>query len=899
MKSTDRTTAGILSCVLMATLSLLGSQRAGSYQFSDWLLEHQVDPSVWLPQQSAAGDDTPNFSRYAFRAAPDADPAGFMPRPEVSTSRGVPLLSLKFEPIQEIEGVTFDVEVTSDLENWLRGPDHVEAREEDGSLTFVDLFSGNPDARFMRFLVEADKSLDNITFVNPEIENQVRNQLAQTLPELADPRIPLTLSVLPMVKELKLEFSEDHPVLQDLFFLPGLKELVISGKGQEMYLQSLGRMDGLQTLVLGGVVPTDFSFLGGLPNLLDLTMTGDGITTVALGHLVADGLERLVLAGSEVDDIAALTNLENLEILNLNHTQVSDLTPLAGLSSLRVFSARNTPLGDLTPLNSHVNLESLDLRDTTVTSIFPLTDLVNLQVLNLHGSTVSNIGNVWRMTSLTTIDLFNASQLSNIAPLEFAPVINIDIRGTAVDWCSADTALIVGSIQSQGRNIQFEACDDPYQVAVKFVAGPDIFGENDLIDLELLVSDADGARVESPLFLDLDYFYNLEGTATLTPTACQGGGWRFSPATVTLDAPPAGGMVTFEVSRVHAIEGRFVDPDFNPIPDMEVAFTDLSTDETFFEITDAAGRFINGNYPGERQLSITIGTTEWVLSGPLAAQTPFAYCSPIVLQPAPEPATSKIAFFDGNILFTVDPDGSNRQQAATGAGTVPPSLARWAPDGNSILFTGQTGGLTNNLRRVDVATGNLTAIYQDSDLSVYDGVESPDGTIILSARNVTTGTVANNPTLLYRRTSGGSSWNGFLQTSPLWKNGTRYTRDGTRIVFAAADDTDSGPGTYRIHTANANGTGVSGAIVNGNSPAWDSTGDRIVYRTNSGEIRIRDLDASTTIILTAGESPSWSPDDEWIAFSHDGNVYKARSDGSGSPVFITEGERPDWSPAFQ
>ncbi|MCC5842411.1 MAG: PD40 domain-containing protein [Opitutales bacterium] len=853
--------------------------------------------------QSISDNET-NLLRYAFRASPEASPAEFLPEIRKAQSSGASGLEMVLVRPPDIEGITFSAEVSADLVDWFRGPEYIVETIRGDTVIYNERISERTGIGFMRLVVEGDESLAAVTFNDPSVVSKARNILEQIYPELSDPAVPITLGMLSDIKILVIESTGDAIATEDLYFLPGLTRLDLLGKNQPLDPHFIGRMGEMTSLTINGFDLSDLDFLAYLPHLEMLDLSGSSFDSAALNLLENTGITTLILSHSSIDDLSGLSNIESLSYLNIDGTVVSDLSPLASISGLEHFSARGTDVVDLAPLGLHTALRALDLRDTPVQSIAPLTDLTALETLNLRGSAVSNLQNVWNLTSLMLIDLGDTVELVNIAPLEFAPVTNIDIRGSGVDWCSGDTILITDTVLSLGRSILFEPCTGPYTIDVYFVAAEgQTFPSSQLVDLQLDVSDEIGERTVGPLILNFGEFVEVQGVVSLTPRACQGGGWRFSPRTMVLESPPVGATVTFEVSRRQVVEGQMVDPDGNPLSDVTMIITNIANDTWIPDITNQDGRFVSDDYLTPTTLSITLAPGDWILSQDLLVETPFAFCSPIVLQPAPPPpppSTSRIAFSRGNTIYTINPDGSN-EQAVANTGTLRyPSLPRWAPDGASILFTGGGSGSYDQLRRVTLATGSITTVYSNSSRTVLDADQRVNGDIVFTARAIGGPVPANNPYLLYRISGGSGSANAFIHnTGRTWKIGPRYSADGTRIAFSAANgDNIFTLGNFSLFTINANGSSssLSGSLGAGGSPAWDSTGDRIAY-SRDNEIRIRDLTTNSFTTLATGFLPTWSPDDEWIAYVvGTDQIYKIRSDGTGDPVFIAEGRHPDWSP---
>ncbi|QJW91482.1 hypothetical protein HNV11_19905 [Spirosoma taeanense] len=89
--------------------------------------------------------------------------------------------------------------------------------------------------------------------------------------------------------------------------------------------------------------------------------------------------------------LTKLTQLPNLQSLNLWDTQVSDIQVLAQLPNLQSLDLSGTKVSDIQGLAQLPNLQSLDLSGTKVSDIQGLAQLPNLQSLNLRGTKVSDI----------------------------------------------------------------------------------------------------------------------------------------------------------------------------------------------------------------------------------------------------------------------------------------------------------------------------------------------------------------------------------------------------------------------------------------------------------------------------------------------------------------------------
>ncbi|MCP5037501.1 MAG: leucine-rich repeat domain-containing protein, partial [Rhodobacteraceae bacterium] len=109
----------------------------------------------------------------------------------------------------------------------------------------------------------------------------------------------------------------------------------------------------------------------------------------AAGETILDFNVEEALALTQLPpEIADLTALQNLDLMN---TQVTDISVLKDLTALQNLNLRGTQITDINVLKDLTALQSLDLWGTQVTDISVLKDLTALQNLYLSDTQVTDI----------------------------------------------------------------------------------------------------------------------------------------------------------------------------------------------------------------------------------------------------------------------------------------------------------------------------------------------------------------------------------------------------------------------------------------------------------------------------------------------------------------------------
>lgn len=130
----------------------------------------------------------------------------------------------------------------------------------------------------------------------------------------------------------------------------------------------------------------------------------------------------------------------------------------------------------------------------------------------------------------------------------------------------------------------------------------------------------------------------------------------------------------------------------------------------------------------------------------------------------------------------------------------------------------------------------------------------------------------------------------------------RWSPDGKRIAFTSRFQSS---GNFDLNVY-GEGTGSVSLVVSGELPSgegifdWSPDGTKIVYQSDSGDVRIVNVQSKEKQAVAKGGYPTWSPDGTLICYHRSGeDAYIVQNLETGQSRTILVGENagsPTWSP---
>lgn len=180
-------------------------------------------------------------------------------------------------------------------------------------------------------------------------------------------------------------------------------------------LTGLGCYVNLNSLTVSGWPVDDIGVISELRELDTIQMTS---TLLADARPLAQlpFLRTLDLSANQFTRSENLSGKWHLTRLNLSRNQLTELVGLAGMRELVTLDLSQNAIADLDGIRALTALTSLDLSNNQLTDLTPLANLRSLNSLNLSNNQITDLSPLARLTSLSTL-MLSKNQIVDLTPL--------------------------------------------------------------------------------------------------------------------------------------------------------------------------------------------------------------------------------------------------------------------------------------------------------------------------------------------------------------------------------------------------------------------------------------------------------------------------------------------------
>ena len=208
-------------------------------------------------------------------------------------------------------------------------------------------------------------------------------------------------------------------------------------------LERIGELEDIERICIVGVDKVSgLEYLSGLSELTMLlfyrcySIDFNGITAL-------NGLTRLELLCSDLEQVAMLAQLPNLDYLDLSYCEVSNLEPLANLKNIRSLSLCGNQITDLTPLSGLSQLTELNIARNQIRDLTPLSGMTQLEYLWADDNQINDLTPLSNLTRLAVIQVLN-NQITSLDGLE-------NLHELRAIWLSGNPVVDTSALEVSGR----------------------------------------------------------------------------------------------------------------------------------------------------------------------------------------------------------------------------------------------------------------------------------------------------------------------------------------------------------------------------------------------------------------------------------------------------------------
>jgi hypothetical protein len=230
-----------------------------------------------------------------------------------------------------------------------------------------------------------------VSFADPEFERMIRQGLGKSASQA------IIRSELSSIQQLKIV---------------GGTHVAMDAPLNSVNRSSGYTIDGVSYSEHGGI--TSLQDVRYFPALTKLVVCYNKVRDIAaVSELV--NLDTLGLYFNEIKDISPIANLTSLRYLYAYNNQIASLAPVKNLSAMEELWVQHNQIGDLSPVSGLKNLKELFVSDNLITDISPIAGLPSLGFFYASNNQITDISAVAQTPSLTDVT-FAGNPVTDMSP---------------------------------------------------------------------------------------------------------------------------------------------------------------------------------------------------------------------------------------------------------------------------------------------------------------------------------------------------------------------------------------------------------------------------------------------------------------------------------------------------
>jgi len=315
-------------------------------------------------------------------------------------------------------------------------------------------------ARNVNITYYGECGAEEVVFPDPQLEEVVRDSFRlQTGRLLGDPISVSELQEAALVEDggqpLFRELYGDHMGIKDLTGLQycvNLQKVFLAGN-EIKTISQLTSLTSLKEAHLGGNQITSLKPLAALYSLQRLEVPNNKISNLAPIRYLTN-ITQLALHGNSISDLTPLQNFYSLLLLTVGNQHdvdgkpiLSNIATVAGFKSLIDLDVSGNKIQDLSPITNLTNLQLLNISnlhdfDTEGSKVLLLKDLnavsklTKLSILDASNGLISDLGPLAPLGDLTCIYLQNNKITNLFVMAGLAAISRLDVRDNQISSVS-------------------------------------------------------------------------------------------------------------------------------------------------------------------------------------------------------------------------------------------------------------------------------------------------------------------------------------------------------------------------------------------------------------------------------------------------------------------------------